>query len=72
VTEEVEGERTVGLGTELRDLLSHLLGRKHSAWQRPERAAFYCCDGKLDAGRSGHRSLNDRLLGTDELEDAAV
>ena len=72
MAEEVEVERTLRLLPDLADLGADLVGREQRAGQRAERSAGHRRNAQRDSAGTGHRRLDDRMIGAGQIEPAAV
>ena len=72
VGEEVRVVRPVGRRADRGKLLAHRLDAQHRARQRTEAASLTDRDGKRRALHAGHRRLNDRPAGAEQVHAASV
>src|SRR6185369_13809610 len=72
MAKEIEVERPGAAGADFAGLGPHLIRREQGARQRAKRAARDRRGAQLDSAGAGHRRLDERMLGPDEVEPAAV
>ena len=72
VTEEIEVDRLCRTRPNFGRLCPHLVGRQQRARERTEGSAERRGSAQLDPAGAGHRRLDDRLFGSDQITEPPI